>query len=199
MGDCIWPAPNPDIKPRPDKGSGSNLESGLTMEIQIYPQPVLRCKAEPVAEIDQDTIALLDEMVATMRKAEGIGLAAVQVGIARRVIVVDVTAGEQGPLRLINPRIVSASDELSAREEGCLSIPGVTAPVKRPARVVVEATDETGSKLTIEAEDLLATCLQHEIDHLDGILFIDHISRLRRRRVLAQYRKLQEESQQDNA
>ena len=164
------------------------------MEIRVYPEASLRCKAEPVAKIDRQTSALLDEMVSTMRRAEGIGLAAVQVGIAKRIIVVDITAGQEEPLRLINPRVVSASDDMNTRDEGCLSIPGVTAPVKRPAQVVVEATDEAGKEFSIDAQDLLATCLQHEIDHLDGILFIDRISRLRRRRVLAQYRRLQEEA-----
>lgn len=169
------------------------------MEIRLYPDQILRCKAKPVLEFDSHTSALLDEMVNTMRQANGIGLAAVQVGIAKRMIVVDVTAGQNKPLRLLNPRIVSASDDMNTHEEGCLSIPGVTAPVKRPSRVVVEATDDCGEKITIEADDLLATCLQHEIDHLDGILFIDRISRLRRRRLLAQYNKLQEENQAENA
>ena len=169
------------------------------MEIRVYPDQALRCKAEPVTECDGQISALFDEMVKTMRSADGIGLAAVQVGIAKRLIVVDVTGGQDRPLRLINPRVVSASRDLSTNDEGCLSIPGVTAPVKRPAQVVVEATGETGERVSIDAQDLLATCLQHEIDHLDGILFIDRISRLRRRRVLSQYRKLQEESQAENA
>ncbi len=169
------------------------------MSIRLYPDPVLRAVAQPVAEFGLQTNDLFGRLIACMREAGGIGLAATQIGVMSRLIVVDITAGEQEPLCLANPRVVASSDEMNTHEEGCLSIPGVTAPVKRPAEVTVEALDEKGEPVTIEASELLATCLQHEIDHLDGKLFIDRVSRLRRARLLSQYRKLQAEQHEEAA
>ena len=132
---------------------------------------ILRKKSREVAVIDERIIELLDDMVETMNVANGVGLAAVQVGILKRVVVIDV--GE-GPLELINPVILSQEGE-QCEAEGCLSIPGKYAEVKRPAKVVVEALNRRGEKYTIEGEELLAVALCHELDHLEGILFIDKV------------------------
>ena len=161
------------------------------LKIVIYPHEALRLVAPALATIDQDIRALTDEMVLIMKAAEGIGLAATQLGLTHRLIVIKVGQDSDGlPLQLANPVIVQASTELAVHDEGCLSIPGVTAPVKRPAQIIVTATTMASEAITIKAEGLLAVCLQHEIDHLNGKLFIDHLSRLRRNRVLSLYRKL---------
>jgi peptide deformylase len=133
-------------------------------------------------------------MFAAMYRAPGIGLAAPQVGESLRVAIVDLAPGNvRTPVAMINPEVVAASTELATREEGCLSLPGQFADVTRPARVTVRYLDETGARRQIEAEDLLAACLQHEIDHLDGVLFVDHISALKRNMIL---RKLAKEQRQ---
>ena len=152
------------------------------LPILIAPHPVLKAKARPAGPQDADAVRdLIPRMFATMYKAPGIGLAAPQVGVGLRVVVIDLMAGNVStPLTLINPDIIAADSELETREEGCLSLPGQYADVTRPARVTVRYTDASGAKRQIEADGLLSACLQHEIDHLDGILFVDHLSILKR-------------------
>ncbi|WP_419907371.1 peptide deformylase [Hoeflea sp.] len=158
----------------------------------LLPDPVLRAKSEPIERVDDDVQALADDMLETMYDAPGIGLAAIQVGIPRRLLVVDCSKEdeERNPIVVINPEIVARSDETSTYEEGCLSIPDYYAEVERPAHVTVEYVDREGKKQQVEAEGLLATCLQHEIDHLNGVLFIDHISKLKRDMVIKKFTKL---------
>ena len=160
------------------------------LPILIAPDPRLKQKAKPVEAIDDELRRLLDDMLETMYAAPGIGLAAPQVGVPRRAVVVDLAreGEERHPLRLINPEIVWASEEEAESSEGCLSIPDFFGEVARPEKVRVRYIDEHAETREIEAEGLLATCLQHEIDHLDGILFIDHLSALKRSIIL---RKLQ--------
>ena len=150
-----------------------------------YPHPVLRRRASTIAVVDDAVRTLAANMRDTMLAASGLGLAAPQVGVSRRLIITEV--GE--PLALVNPRII-ASEGAARREEGCLSIPGFVAEVERAGRVIVEALDVHGKTCRIDADGLLAICLQHEIDHLNGVLFIDHLSKLKRERLLAKYRKL---------
>ena len=149
--------------------------------IILIPDPVLRKVAAPVAEITDGTRQLLDDMADTMYDAPGIGLAAPQVNISERIIVMDCGRDEAPELhKMINPEIVASSEERSVLEEGCLSIPNQTADVERPANVDVRYLDVDGNEQMLHCEGLLAACVQHEIDHLDGVLFIDHISRLKR-------------------
>jgi peptide deformylase len=166
-------------------------------EILIAPHPVLKAKATPVAQVDDEVRQLMDDMLETMYAAPGIGLAAPQVGVSQRVIVVDVAReGEPPqPLRLANPEIVWVSDDDACAEEGCLSVPEYYGEVARPAKVRIRYRDYENKEVEIEPEGLLATCLQHEIDHLDGVLFIDHLSSLKRNiilRKLVKARKLAE-------
>ncbi|MEM8664945.1 MAG: peptide deformylase [Pseudomonadota bacterium] len=161
-------------------------------DILIIPDPVLRKVAAPVAAVDERVRALADDMLETMYAAPGIGLAAPQVGVLERVIVCDVATeedAEPAPMVMINPVIEAASEETSVYEEGCLSIPDYTEEVTRPASVRVGYLDREGVAQSVEAEGLLAVCLQHEIDHLNGVLFIDHISRLKRERVVKKFAK----------
>ncbi|WP_319517300.1 peptide deformylase [uncultured Martelella sp.] len=173
-----------------------------TMPLIILPDPLLRKVSEPVERVDDDLKKLAGDMLETMYEAPGIGLAAIQVGVPRRMLVVDVTSKgededgnapeqerEKNPLVVINPTILSSSDERSVYEEGCLSIPEFFAEVERPASVRVGYTDLDGKQQEIEADGLLATCLQHEIDHLDGALFIDYLSKLKRDRVIKRFAK----------
>jgi peptide deformylase len=159
--------------------------------ILILPDPRLRLVSEPVKAIDGDIQTLVDDMFATMYDAPGIGLAAIQVGVPKRVITADLAKKEEprAPQVFINPEIVSRSEELSTYEEGCLSIPEIHEDVERPARVRVRYLDRDGKPQEVEAEGLLATCLQHEIDHLDGVLFIDHLSKLKRDRIVKKFTK----------
>jgi len=159
-----------------------------------YPNTVLRKKAEEVKEIDQDLIDLARQMAETMYAAPGIGLAAPQVGESIRLIVVDVsyTQGKPDLKVLLNPEIVEREGSI-LMEEGCLSIPGIRADVERSQKVLVRGLDIKGRPVEIEAEGLLAVCLQHEVDHLDGILFIDHLSRLKRSLIERKLRKRQRE------
>ncbi|MBM3607553.1 MAG: peptide deformylase [Alphaproteobacteria bacterium] len=170
--------------------------------IIILPDKRLRLVCEPVAKADDGVRALLDDMLETMYDAPGIGLAAIQVAVPKRVIVVDVAkrtesenaeGGEavekKNPICLINPEILWASDERSVYDEGCLSIPEFYADVERPARVKVGYLDRMGERCELDADGLLATCLQHEIDHLNGVLFIDYISRLKRERIVKKFEK----------
>ena len=174
-------------------------------EIIRIPNPFLKVVAKPVIDIDKNILSLLDDMLETMYDANGIGLAATQIAIDKRLIVMDCgevdfetenlteeeynkklkeNAIKPSPIKMINPKLVSLGDKIKEREEGCLSIPGYNANVKRPASLIVEYTDENKKNVTLNADGLLATCIQHEIDHLNGILFIDHISRLKREMIL---------------
>ena len=164
------------------------------LEILIAPDPRLKQKAEPIGDITDDIKQTLDDMLETMYAAPGVGLAATQVGIAGRMIVIDVANTKEGeapaPYKLINPEVIENSDEQSVYEEGCLSLPDFYEEVERPATCTVKALDENGKEIVIKAEGLLATCLQHEIDHLDGVIFVDHVSRLKRTRILKKLEKL---------
>ncbi|MDM9626186.1 peptide deformylase [Rhizobium sp. S152] len=157
----------------------------------ILPDPVLRQLSKPVERVDADLQRLADDMLETMYDAPGIGLAAIQIGVPRRMLVIDVAreGEDKQPLVFINPEIVTSSDDRSVYEEGCLSIPDYYAEVERPATIGVRYLDRDGKEQTVEADGLLATCLQHEIDHLNGVLFIDHISRLKREMVIKKFTK----------
>jgi peptide deformylase len=156
------------------------------LPILTAPDPRLKKKAKPVEKVDDGVRRLMADMLETMYAAPGIGLAAPQVGVGKRVLVLDVAReGEpKAPLKLANPEVVWVSDDDNTYEEGCLSVPEHYAEVVRPRAVKVRYLDETGARREIAAEGLLATCLQHEIDHLDGILFIDHLSALKRNMIL---------------
>ena len=164
------------------------------LKIELLGSEVLRRRAEEIVDIDHDLRRLVRDMFETMYAAEGIGLAGPQVGVNRRVIVVDVGDEESAPMALINPAVVEASGERDRAEEGCLSIPGVAGVVERATRVVVEGLSETGEPVRVEADGLLGRCLQHEIDHLDGVLFVDRLSPLTRNMVLKKYRALAAEA-----
>jgi peptide deformylase len=158
--------------------------------IIIAPDPVLKAKAKPVENIDGGIVRLMDDMLETMYKAPGIGLAAPQIGILQRVIVVDVADKDEKPqpFAMANPEILWTSDETSVHNEGCLSLPDHYADVTRPKQVRLRYIDRDGEVRELDADNLLATCVQHEIDHLNGVLFIDHISLLKRNMIM---RKLQ--------
>jgi len=152
------------------------------LELVTAPDPRLKLKSEPVPEVDAALRRFMADMIDTMIDAKGIGLAAIQVGVPKRVAVIDLDpkGPNSKPIYLVNPRIVETSGEETIYNEGCLSVPDIWEDVKRPSRLTVEYTDEKGRLLTMQADGLLATCLQHEIDHINGLLFIDHISRLKR-------------------
>ncbi|PSJ59205.1 peptide deformylase [Kumtagia ephedrae] len=158
----------------------------------ILPDPILRLVSKPIERIDEPVRKLAADMLDTMYDAPGIGLAAIQVGEPLRMLVIDLAKEDEpkAPQVFINPEIVERSDERSVYEEGCLSIPDYYAEVERPATVRVNYLDLEGNAREAVADGLLATCLQHEIDHLDGVLFIDHISRLKRDIVVRKFRKL---------
>jgi peptide deformylase len=160
-------------------------------DIITLPDPRLRLVSKPVERIDDTLRALIDDMFETMYDAPGIGLAAIQVGEPKRVITMDIAKKENGndPQVFINPAILWTSEELSTYEEGCLSIPEYYEEVERPAQVTVRYLGLDGASHEIEAAGLLATCLQHEIDHLNGVLFIDHLSKLKRSRVIKKFAK----------
>jgi len=163
------------------------------LPILITPHAALRAKARHVTSADAAEVAsLVPRLFATMYRAPGIGLAAPQVGVGLRLAVVDLQAEDPtlpGALTLINPEVVAVSEDWVTREEGCLSVPGQYADVSRPAKVGVRYQDQGGRSQQIEAEGLLAACLQHEIDHLDGVLFVDHISPLKRNMLLRRLAK----------
>src|SRR5687768_17080332 len=160
--------------------------------ILVLPDPRLRLVSEPVKSADGDLRGLIADMLETMYDAPGIGLAAIQIGIPKRVITADLAKKDEprDPQVFVNPEILSVSDELFVYEEGCLSIPDIHEDVERPAKVHVRYLDREGKPREVEAEGLLATCLQHEIDHLNGVLFIDHISKLKRDMVVKKFKKL---------
>ncbi len=170
--------------------------SAMTIKpLIILPDPVLRQVSKPVERVDDSLRRLADDMLETMYDAPGIGLAAIQIGLPLRLLVIDLAKedDEPAPHVFVNPEILGSSDERSVYEEGCLSIPEYYAEVERPASVRVKYVDRDGTEQEMMAEGLMATCLQHEIDHLNGVLFIDHISKLKRDMVVRKFRKLARE------
>lgn len=168
------------------------------LRIRLMGDPILRREADPVERFDEALRELVRDMFQTMYAAEGIGLAGPQVGVPLRIFVVDVPPPEgeegRGPMAIVNPRVVEASEETDRAAEGCLSIPGLEEVVERPATVTIEGVDEEGRPLRLEGVDgLLGRALQHETDHLDGILFPDRVSPLKRKMLLRKWRKCQEE------
>jgi len=159
--------------------------------IIALPDKRLRLVSEPVARVDDDVRKLVADMFETMYEAPGVGLAAIQVGVPKRVVTIDATRGEEEkqPIALINPEIAWSSEEKIAHEEGCLSIPEYLDEVERPERVKVRFLDLEGRAHELEADGLLARVVQHEIDHINGVLFIDHLSKLKRDRVIKKYAK----------
>jgi peptide deformylase len=160
-------------------------------EILVVPHPVLKQVSEPVAQVDDDLRALMDDMLETMYAAPGIGLAAIQIGVPKRVIVMDIARPEEpkAPRYFVNPEILWSSDETVPYEEGCLSIPEIYDEVERPARVKLRYLNYQGEAVEEDAEGLFAVCIQHEMDHLEGVLFIDHLSRLKREQAVKKVRK----------
>jgi len=154
----------------------------MLRKILIEPDPILRKKCEPLEKVDIETKKLMDDMLETMYAAPGIGLAAIQVGILRRLVVIDISKAEEkkNPIFLINPQIIHKSKKTSVYEEGCLSLPGQFAEIERPAECTLKYVDYNGREKELKAEGLLATCVQHEVDHLNGILFIDYLSKLKK-------------------
>ena len=171
------------------------------LPILTAPDPRLKKKSLPVETVDAGVRQLMDDMLETMYDAPGIGLAAPQVGVLKRVIVLDIDREDTktGPLFMANPEIVAASDEDVAYEEGCLSVPDHYSDVVRPAKVTVRYLDRDGKQQDLACDGLLATCVQHEIDHLDGVLFIDHISALKRNMILRKLLKARKEQERDAA
>lgn len=165
------------------------------LEILEFPDPRLRTEARPVARVTDATRTLIDDMLETMYDAPGIGLAATQVNVHERVLVIDVSEKQDDPLVFINPEVTVLDPELGEYDEGCLSVPGYYEAVKRPQRVEVSALDRNGEAFARELDGLLAICLQHEIDHLNGKLFVDYLSPLKRQRI----RKKLEKSQRHRA
>jgi peptide deformylase len=161
------------------------------LPVLVAPDARLKVVSKPVEAVDAEVRRLMDDLLETMYDAPGVGLAAPQVGVAKRVIVVDVAReGEDPkPLRMANPQLVTTSDETAVWEEGCLSLPEQFADVRRPARCTVDYLDYDGAAQRLEAEGLLATCVQHEMDHLDGVLFVDHISKIKRDLILRRLAK----------
>lgn len=157
----------------------------------ILPDPLLRQISAPVEHVDDEVRRVADDMLETMYDAPGIGLAAIQIGLPRRLLVIDLAkeGDEAAPQVFINPEILTSTDERSVYEEGCLSIPDYYAEVERPAGITLRYLDREGRQQEITADGLLATCLQHEIDHLNGVLFIDHISKLKREMVVRKFTK----------
>jgi peptide deformylase len=153
------------------------------LEILEFPDPRLRTEAKPVADVTDTTRALVDDMFETMYAAPGIGLAATQVNVHQRIIVIDVSEDHSEPLVFINPEVTVLDEELHDYDEGCLSVPGFYETVSRPREIQVNALDRDGNAFTRTLDGLLATCLQHEIDHLDGKLFVDYLSPLKRQRI----------------
>jgi peptide deformylase len=159
--------------------------------IIFIPDPKLRLVSDPVERVDAELLSLADDMLETMYDAPGIGLAAIQVAVPRRLLVIDLAKEDEAraPQIFINPQVLWSSDERNVYEEGCLSIPDYYAEVERPAQVRVAYVGRDGKEHEIQAEGLLATCLQHEIDHLNGVLFLDHISKLKRDMVIRKFTK----------
>ena len=162
------------------------------LQILEFPDPRLRTRAQPVTQVDAALRTLIDDMFETMYAAPGIGLAATQVNVAKRLLVIDVSEKHDRPLVLINPDVV-AREGVEETEEGCLSVPGVFDKVTRAERITVRALDRDGKPFELEADGLLAVCIQHEIDHLDGKLFVDYLSELKRTRIRKKLEKERKE------
>lgn len=167
-----------------------------TLPILCYPDPRLRTKAAPVPAVDETIARLVDDLFETMYAAPGIGLAATQVNVHKRVLVVDVSEGRDQPLAFVNPVIELAEGE-QERDEGCLSVPGFYEPVTRAEHIRVQALNRDGEPFALEAEGLLAVCIQHECDHLEGKLFVDYISKLKRGRIRSKLRKQERREARD--
>ena len=161
------------------------------LPILHFPDPRLQKVAAPIERVDDEVRRIAADMAETMYAAPGIGLAATQVDVHRRLIVIDISETHDQLITLINPRILGQSAEIQACEEGCLSVPGIFDEVERPAQVEVEALGLDGKSFRLKAEGLLAVCVQHEMDHLEGIGFVDHLSRLKRNRIVSKLRKQQ--------
>jgi peptide deformylase len=157
------------------------------LPLVIAPDPRLEVCSEPVAEVNDEIRKLMDDMLETMHHEEGIGLAAVQVGVHKRILVMEI---DEETYYIVNPEIIEASDEKNIYEEGCLSFPGARAPVTRPKQVKVKYLDYHGKEQVLECDELLATCIQHEIDHLNGVVFIDHVSKLKHDMVMRKVKKI---------
>ena len=160
-------------------------------QILTEPNKILRQKSLPVDNVDKDVQILMDDMLETMYAAPGIGLAAIQVGVPKRIIVLDIEQkeGQKKPIFLVNPEVIEKSENRSTYEEGCLSVPGQFAEIDRPEKCYVKYLDYYGEKKEIKAEGMLATCIQHEIDHLEGILFIDYLSKLKKSMIIKKLSK----------
>jgi len=154
----------------------------MIKKIIIEPDPLLRKKCKSLDKVDDEVKKLMNDMLETMYAAPGIGLAAIQIGILKRIVVIDVSKDKEKkePLFLVNPEIIKRSNKTSIYEEGCLSLPGQFAEVERPAECVLKYVDYNGKEKKLKADGLLATCIQHEVDHLNGILFIDYLSKLKK-------------------
>lgn len=161
-----------------------------------FPDEKLRTKAQPVTDVNDEIRKVISDMFETMYAENGVGLAATQVDIHQRIVVIDVSENKEHPYVLINPEIIRKSDDTLINEEGCLSVPGCYAKVDRSVDVTVKALDENGKEFTLDGEELLAICIQHELDHLNGILFVDYLSPLKRQRIK---KKLEKEARLDKA
>ena len=161
-------------------------------EILVVPHPVLKQVSQPVQQVDDELRALMDDMLETMYDAPGIGLAAVQIGVPKRVIVMDISGPDEpkAPQYFVNPEILSASEDKLPYEEGCLSVPEIYDEIERPSRIRLRYLNYQGETVEEDAEGLYAVCIQHEMDHLEGVLFIDYLSRLKRDRAVQKVKKL---------
>ena len=182
------------------RGGVAYLSAMAKLPIILLPDPLLRQPSAPIERIDDELSRLIDDMLETMYAAPGVGLAAVQVGVPRRLLVLDVSDKEeegQQPIAMINPEIVSLGGEMRMHEEGCLSIPDVRIEIERPASLTVRYTDRDGQTQELAADGLLATAIQHEIDHLDGKLIIDFLTRLKRDMIVRRFRKQAKDASTD--
>ncbi len=159
------------------------------LDVLTFPDPRLRTKAKPVEIVDDNIRQIVDDMFETMYAENGVGLAATQVNIHQRIVVIDVSENKEQSYVLINPEIIKKNDETMINEEGCLSVPGSYAKVDRHTQVTVRALDRDGKEFELDGEELLAICIQHELDHLNGILFVDYLSPLKRKRIQTKLEK----------
>jgi peptide deformylase len=198
IGDCANPNDPSGSGFDPPEGS-AYLPAMAIRPLVKLPDPKLRLVSEPIGDVTDEIRTLAADMLDTMYDAPGIGLAAIQIGVPLRLVVIDLgkTEEERRPVVLVNPEVVQASDETRVHEEGCLSIPEYYEEVERPDRVTVRYRDLDGRDVEADAEGVFATCIQHEIDHLNGVLFIDHLSRLKRQRVIKKFEKAARRESED--